>query len=107
MHCKRCALLVLRGGKGVVVREEAELVLESDGNSNEVVEKWIEVKDMYDFDNVAFSREHKNLPGGKRLLTCAGCEKGIFGKAVPIGNGPEVKMQSMVAPGRLEAKKKK
>ncbi len=104
LYCKRCGLVVLKGAKGVAVQEESELLLDGENQGSEVVTAWISVKDMYDFENVAFSRQHKNLPGGLRLLTCAGCEKGILGKAVPVGEGPDVKMQSMLAPARLNCK---
>jgi hypothetical protein len=104
LSCKRCGVVVLKGAKGVAVQEEGELQMDGENAGSERITQWISVKNMFDFENVAFSRQHKNLAGGLRLLTCAGCEKGILGKAMPVGEGPDIKMESLVAPGRLNSK---
>jgi hypothetical protein len=102
LYCTRCNCIVLKSGVGVVVEESSELM--TDQGAVETVASWIAVEDMFSFENVAFSRDHKSLEGGGRLLTCAGCEKGIFGKAVKKGDGPEAKFESLIDPSRLKAK---
>ena len=99
--CKRCRVVVLKRGKGTLFSQPSELRCD-DREGTETLGEWIAVKDMFTFENIAFSRDFKNLPGGERLLTCAGCEKGILGKALPHGEGPDIKMESMVAISRFK-----
>lgn len=105
LFCKRCDCIVLKAGVGEVVERKSELINDQTGVT-ENVESWIFVRDMFAFENVAFSREYANLVVGERLLTCAGCEKGIFGKATKKGDGPEAKMESLIDPLRLSTKRK-
>lgn len=100
LSCKRCGCIVLKAGVGVLLDQASDLM--KDDGSVETVSSWISVRDMFAFENVAFSRDHKSLIAGERLLTCAGCEKGIFGKAVKHGDGPDAKMESLVDPTRLK-----
>ena len=102
-HCKRCGLIVLKEAKGTPYNETEPLVLEkgTDG-ATEDISAWLRVADMFQFENCAFTRDSKHLPGGLRLLTCGGCEQGIIGKANPSGEGQNVTMESFVAISRLE-----
>lgn len=109
-YCKRCGLVVLLGGKGE--RWENSLGLKvpkeaSDTLEWEDVEWFLKVATQFDFENVCFSRDHKNLPGGMRILTCAGCERGILGVAQPIGEGPDIKMTSFLLAARVSWEKPK
>jgi hypothetical protein len=107
LYCKRCGVIVIKAGVGVLVEanEATSTELMSDDGTVEEISTWISVRDMFSFENVGFSREHKSIVSGERLLTCAGCEKGIFGRAVKKGDGPEAKMESLLAPSRLKNEK--
>lgn len=106
-YCKRCGLTVLLATKGrVFENSQAQLRVPKEGPSAEALE-W-EVPDalffvatQFDFENVCFSRNHRNLPNGMRILTCAGCEQGVLGVAVPEGEGPDIKMSSYLHSPRV------
>lgn len=103
-YCTRCDLVVLKGNKGRLEQKTLALPLERsnvEAMQSEDVTDWIHVDNMFDFENICYSKDHKNLPGGKRILTCAGCEKGVLGWALPIGEGPDMKMDSYLAPSRV------
>jgi len=68
----------------------------------ETLGEWCQVASQFDFENVGFSREHKAFcEGKKRLLSCATCERGILGVAIPSGSGPDIKMFSYIAIDRV------
>ena len=105
-HCRQCGLIILKGRNGEPVSDEEPLVGGA-GGAPEAEAAWLRVPNQMGFENVAFTRESKNMPGGRRLLTCAGCERGIIGRANPSGEGPDIQMESFLALSRVEARTKK
>jgi hypothetical protein len=108
--CKRCGLIVLLAGKGEHWSNELGLKVPKEGTEQlewEDAEWFLRVATQFDFENVCFSRDHKNLPGGTRILTCAGCERGVLGVAQPTGTGPDIKMTSFLLANRVSWEKPK
>ena len=103
-HCLQCDLIILKTSNAKPFNEPASLLVDKGTDEVETVSEWFLVEDQMGFENVAFTRESKTLPNGLRLLTCAGCERGIIGKAIPSGEGPDIKMQSHLAKSRVTMK---
>lgn len=101
-YCVHCGLVILKTQNATAVSKSDTLVVDkAGGGETEEVTEWFHVADQFSFENCAFTRESKNLPGGLRILTCAGCERGVIGKAMPSGEGPDIKMESFLAKSRV------
>lgn len=107
--CTQCGLIVLLAGKGKHARNDGVVRVPrpagGDGGTQQLQwdtpEAYFLVSSQFDFENVCYTRDSKNLPGGMRVLTCAGCERGVLGVATPTGEGPDIKMTSYLLADRV------
>jgi len=67
--CQRCGCCILLARKAVLIEKEVELPDEK------VTWLW-HLTNMYDFENIGFS---KTTEQNIRYLTCADCERGVLG----------------------------
>uniref|UniRef100_T1JNP8 Guanine nucleotide exchange factor MSS4 homolog n=1 Tax=Strigamia maritima TaxID=126957 RepID=T1JNP8_STRMM len=81
VRCQRCQSSIIRPGKAVYVLKQHFLPYmkpKTDSNDpagGEVIPKFWQVDDIYEFENVGFS----NTVGSTKYLTCADCEIGPIG----------------------------
>eukprot|EP01128_Nolandella_sp_AFSM9_P012445 TRINITY_DN9289_c0_g1_i1.p1 TRINITY_DN9289_c0_g1~~TRINITY_DN9289_c0_g1_i1.p1 ORF type:complete len:131 (+),score=16.87 TRINITY_DN9289_c0_g1_i1:35-427(+) len=75
ISCILCSTKILPAHKGVYT-QEPQTLKGSDGSDVDEEHFW-HVKDMWDFDNIGFSRSQDD--NTLRYLTCGACEQGILG----------------------------
>lgn len=76
LRCKHCNSCVLKADTGTFVEFEDTLPTKTDKNETEIFKNWVEVKDIFDFYNVGFS---KTVNTDTKYLICADCERGPIG----------------------------
>ncbi len=99
LRCFRCRSKILPQGKGTYMELDEPFSLvtfrQKDGETGESEEKlsqFYRVEDMFDFDNVSFTK----TVGSVQFLACADCEIG------PVGYFDRNKKKSFVALARVE-----
>eukprot|EP01132_Coremiostelium_polycephalum_P005087 gene5087-6331_t len=76
VHCRRCDCIIIASKNAKLV--EKDIVLSKKKSTNEAEElhwMWF-LEDMFQFENVAFT---KNIQTSHKYLTCAECESEIIG----------------------------
>jgi len=72
--CVTCGTDVLLPAHGTHVQQQISLPTGKDGGQETLNDFWL-VKDIFDFQNIAFLRTVQNA----KYLTCGGCERGVLG----------------------------
>ena len=79
LHCPHCNCKILKPSMGVLNTETHALPIKSLDDTHSKSE-WYLVGDMFDFENIGFTKDHTGNNNIK-YLTCADCEMEAIGVA--------------------------
>ncbi|EFA80728.1 Mss4-like family protein [Heterostelium album PN500] len=76
IHCRRCECIIILPNNASLVEKEIALLNQKGSDSAELLKYMWFLPDMFQFENIAFSKDVKSQ---YKYLTCAECESEIIG----------------------------
>ncbi|EFC49386.1 predicted protein [Naegleria gruberi] len=81
INCPHCNSKILRENMGLLVEDTTFELPVKDITDTKSYNRWYQLKDMFDFENIGFTKNKSGTAQEIKYLTCADCEREAIGIA--------------------------